>query len=150
LGCRYRRGGGVPQDSNKALELWNRAARLGCAKSHCAIAYAYYSGDEGVEKDMTKAKYHWELGAMGRDVLSRHNLGLLECLTGNMNRAMKHFMISAAFGNDDSMEKIQSIFSEGYVTKDDFEKALRAHKEFKDEMQCDHRDEFRRNMPSEL
>ncbi|KAL7529180.1 hypothetical protein ACHAXR_002833, partial [Thalassiosira sp. AJA248-18] len=24
LGCRYRRGGGVPQDSNKALELWNQ------------------------------------------------------------------------------------------------------------------------------
>ncbi|KAL7523841.1 hypothetical protein ACHAXR_000357, partial [Thalassiosira sp. AJA248-18] len=35
LGHQYFfRGNGVPQDYKKALELWNRAAKLGCANSH--------------------------------------------------------------------------------------------------------------------
>ncbi|KAL7526374.1 hypothetical protein ACHAXR_001457, partial [Thalassiosira sp. AJA248-18] len=143
LGCRYRRGGGVPQDSNKALELWHRAVKLGCARSHSNIGLAYFNG-EGVEEDKTKAKYHWELGAMGGSVASRHNLGVFELDTGNMNRAMKHFMISSGFGDDDSLKGIQNGFSDGHVSKDEFEKALRAHKESKDEMQSDQRDEVRR------
>ncbi|KAL7526964.1 hypothetical protein ACHAXR_001731, partial [Thalassiosira sp. AJA248-18] len=59
LGCRYHHGRGVPKDSNKALELWHQAAKLGCAESHQNIGYVYFNG-EGVEKDTQKAKYHWE------------------------------------------------------------------------------------------
>ncbi|KAL7527702.1 hypothetical protein ACHAXR_002090, partial [Thalassiosira sp. AJA248-18] len=141
LGCRYFRGVGVPQDYNKALELWHRAAKLCCKLSHCRIANTYNRG-EGVEEDVKKAKYHWKLGAMGGDAESRYNLGLFEEeIEGNMNRAIKHFMISAVFGHDDSLKKIQDGFSDGHVTKDDFEKALRAHKESKDEMQSGQRDE---------
>ncbi|KAL7525090.1 hypothetical protein ACHAXR_000857, partial [Thalassiosira sp. AJA248-18] len=103
LGCRYSRGYGVPQDSNKALGLWHRAATLGCPESHECIAASYEQG-EGVEKDTKKAKYHWELGAMGGDVIARHNLGVLEAKAGNVNRAMKHFMISAGFGYDNSLK----------------------------------------------
>ncbi|KAL7524913.1 hypothetical protein ACHAXR_000775, partial [Thalassiosira sp. AJA248-18] len=143
LGCRYSSGGdedGVPQDSNKALELWHQAAKLGSAMSHSKIANTYAD-----KKDMEKAKYHWELGARGGDVASRYNLGLLgEGLAGNMNRAMKHFMISSGCGCDDSLKKIKTGFSDGHVTKDHFENALRAHKESKDEMQSDHRDFARR------
>ncbi|KAL7529204.1 hypothetical protein ACHAXR_002848 [Thalassiosira sp. AJA248-18] len=143
LGFRYSEGNGVPQDFNKALELWHQAAKLGCARSHCGIGGAYQKG-EGVEKDAKKAKYHWELGAMGGDVLARYNLGIVEANAGNMIRAMKHFMILAGFGHDESLNKIQYGFSHGHVTKDEFEKALRAHKESKDEMQSDQRDTARR------
>ncbi|KAL7528791.1 hypothetical protein ACHAXR_002638, partial [Thalassiosira sp. AJA248-18] len=94
LGCRYRHGRGVPKDSNKALELWHQAAKLGCVESDCDIGEVYFYG-EGVEKDTQKAKYHWELGAIGGDVIARCNLGAIEGKAGNMNRAMKHFMISA-------------------------------------------------------
>ncbi|KAL7539867.1 hypothetical protein ACHAXR_012320 [Thalassiosira sp. AJA248-18] len=140
LGCQYYKGhSGLPQDYNKALELWHRAAKLGCAKSHYSIANAYAQG-VGVEKDMKKAKHHWELGAIGGDDTPRYNLGVIEVNAGNTNRAMKHFMIAAEFGCDDSLKEIQRGFSDGHVTKDDFEKALRAHKEFKDEVQSDQRD----------
>ncbi|KAL7528426.1 hypothetical protein ACHAXR_002441 [Thalassiosira sp. AJA248-18] len=61
-----------------------------------------------------------------------------------MDRAMKHFMISAEFGCDDSLKEIQNGFSNEHVTKDDFEKALRAHKESKDEMQSDQREAAQR------
>ncbi|KAL7531961.1 hypothetical protein ACHAXR_004333, partial [Thalassiosira sp. AJA248-18] len=101
LGCRYSDGDGVTQDYNKALELWHQAANLSCTKSHGNIGTAYYSG-EGVEKDIKKARSHWDRAAMGGDVLARHILGVFEGKAGNMNRAMKHFMISAAYGYDDS------------------------------------------------
>ncbi|KAL7523244.1 hypothetical protein ACHAXR_000094, partial [Thalassiosira sp. AJA248-18] len=133
---------GVPQDSNKALELWHRAAKLGYAKSHSNIGTIYYHGN-GVEEDGKKAKYHWGLAAMGGDVTARHDLGVVEWKAGNMNRAIKHLMISAGFGHDESLKKIQDGFSCGFVTKDDFEKALCAHNESEDEMQSDQRDEAR-------
>ncbi|KAL7528427.1 hypothetical protein ACHAXR_002442 [Thalassiosira sp. AJA248-18] len=62
LGCMYKNGEGVPQDSNKALELLHQSAKLGCAESHCDIGAAYFYGN-GVEKDVKKGIYHWELVA---------------------------------------------------------------------------------------
>ncbi|KAL7524691.1 hypothetical protein ACHAXR_002169 [Thalassiosira sp. AJA248-18] len=65
LGCRHFHGDrGVPQDSNKALELWHQAAKLGWPESHYSLGLVYFDG-EGVEKDIKKAKYHWEQGAVG-------------------------------------------------------------------------------------
>ncbi|KAL7528637.1 hypothetical protein ACHAXR_002545 [Thalassiosira sp. AJA248-18] len=144
LGYEYLSGdSGVPQDSNKALELWHQAAKLGCAKSHTALAHSYAQG-EGVEQDDKKAKYHWERAATGVCVLARHDLGAVEMNAGNMNKAMKHFMISAGCGCDDSLKEIQNGFSHGHVTKDDYENTLRAHKASTDEMQSDQRDVARR------
>ncbi|KAL7524693.1 hypothetical protein ACHAXR_000676, partial [Thalassiosira sp. AJA248-18] len=143
LGCHYQHGNSVQQDSTKALELLHRAAKLGSAESHHKIAFAYAKGG-GVEMDKKKAVYHWELAAMGGDVIARYNLGVFADEAGNMNRAMKHFMISSGCGCDISLKVIQNRFSDGHVTKDDFEKALRAHKEAKDEMQSYDRDTVRR------
>ena len=50
-------------------------------------------------------------------------------------------MIAAGAGHDDSLTKIRDCFMNGYATKDDFEKTLRAHKDAKDEMKSDQRDE---------
>ena len=51
---------GLPQDWDKALELWHRAAELGYAPPCYNIGCAYYYG-RGVERDMKKAKHYWEL-----------------------------------------------------------------------------------------
>ena len=72
--------------------------------------------------------------------MARGNLGGLEYHAGNMSRAMKHWMISAGAGDDVSLKKIRDCFLEGHATKDDFEKALRAHKESADEMKSDQRE----------
>ena len=77
---------------------------------------------------------------MRGDVNARHNLGVKEAYAGNMNRAMKHFMISAGAGWDESLKAVRQGYMDGHATKDDFEKALRAHKEAKDEMKSDQRD----------
>ena len=77
---------------------------------------------------------------MGGDVTSRYNLGGLEEEASVMDRAMKHWMISAAAGHDKSLKNIRDCFMNGHATKDDFEKALRAHKDVTDEMKSDQRE----------
>ena len=130
---------GLPQDYNKAMELYHHAGELGCALSYSKISYAYNNG-EGVERDTKKAKHYAELAAMGGGATARHNLGILEKIAGNMERAVKHWMIAAGAGKDISLEDIRICFTNGHATKDDFEKALRAHKESKDAMKSDQRD----------
>ena len=40
----------------KLLELWYRAAELGCAEGHCSIGQAYFNGS-GVERNEKKATH---------------------------------------------------------------------------------------------
>ena len=57
-----------------------------------------------------------------------------------MKTAVKHWMISAAAGWDESLNFIQKGYLNGRATKDDFEKALRAHQASKDEMKSEQRE----------
>ena len=140
LGCKYYHGDmGLPQDRDKGMELWFRAGELGCAQAHHCVAMAYRDGN-GVERDEQKAKHYCELAAMRGYADARHNLGSFEGNVGNIDGAMKHWMIAAGGGNDLSLKCIRICFTNGHATKDDFEKALRAHKEAKDEMKSDQRD----------
>ena len=113
--------------------------KLRCAIAYGSIADSYREG-QGVERDMAKSKYNAELAAMGGHVIARHNLGCKEGNVGNTSRAVKHWMISAAAGDDDSLTGIRECFQNGHATKDDFEKALRAHKDAKDAMKSEQRD----------
>ena len=133
---------GLKPDHDKAIELWLRAGKLGFTAAYSNIASAYHRGN-GVERDEKKAKYYAELAAMGGDVKARHNIGIDEANAGNMNRAVKHWMIAAGTGYDKSLENIRKCFMKGHATKGDFEKALRAHKDAKDAMTSDQREAAR-------
>ena len=140
LGCYYNTGRyGLRQNRRKVMKLWLRAGELGHAVAYFNLGTAYDFG-EGVERDEKNAKHYYEIAAMGGDVEARHNLSILEEELGNMNRAEKHYMIAAMAGYDKSLKSIRVCFLEGHVTKDDFEKALRAHKEAKDEVKSDQRE----------
>ena len=92
-----------------------------------------------MERDTKKAKHYCERAAIGGDMQARHTLGNFE-LQADVNRAVKHWMISAGAGDEDSLKAVQKCFMAGHATKDDFEKALRANKEAKDDMKSDQRD----------
>ena len=140
LGGHYCRGEmGLPQDYNMANELWLRAGELGYTPAYNNIGNSYYQG-RGVERDLKKAKHYWELAAMRGSVTARDNLGDLEQSGGNTERAMKHWMISAGAGDDISLHSIRQCFMNGLAPKDDFERALRAHKAASDEMKCEQRE----------
>ena len=140
VGCCYAEGRyGFPQDMDKALELWHRAAELSYVSAYFNIGTAYFHGN-GVERDEEKAKYYFELGAIGGDAFARHILGILEGRAGNIERALKHFMIAAGSGYNNSLKMIQRMYKNGHATKDDYANALRAYQAYLKEIKSDDRD----------
>ena len=138
--CYYNEGmRGFPRDQVKAVELWHQAAELGCTTAYNDLGFAYDNG-EGVERDEKKAKHYWELAAMGGDELARNNLGEFESNEGNMERALKHFMIAVGGGSDPSLKDIKYLYSKGCATKDDYAKALKAYQAYLSEIKSDDRD----------
>jgi len=138
----YRDGAnGFPQDYTKALELWHQAAELGYAGAYCNIGYAYEVGGEGVEVDKKKAEHYFELAAMGGDVDARHNLGNNEMKTGNIDRALRHYMIAVRSGQSNSLGMIKHFYSSGQVAKDDYTKALQSYQTYLSEIKSKQRAE---------
>ena len=130
---------GLPQDYEKANELWLRAGELGCAQAYSNLGNSYYDSGKGVEVDRKKAKHYWELAAMKGDVNARHNLGCLEEDAGDDCRAYKHFILSARAGYNKSLNVIKDGFMKGIITKDEYANTLRAHQKRHDEMKSDDR-----------
>ena len=139
-GNAYRDGMyGLPRDIDKALELWHRSAEYGCTSAYCNIGLAYQYG-QGVEIDKKKARHYWELAAMGGDIKTRYNLGVLEQQNGNMNKTLKHWMIAVENGCHDSLKSIKWLYKNDLSTKEEYMKALRLYQEYLDEIKSDQRD----------
>jgi len=140
-GCNYSEGRyGLPQNDAKALELYHRAAGLGSADAYYGIGIAYHIG-RGVEVDEKKAIHYWELASMRGHVMARHNLGCYEGQAGNMDRAMRHYSISAKAGYKNALNGVHTLYSHGYATKDDYAKALHSYQAYVDEIKSEQRDE---------
>ena len=137
LGCDGEDG--FPQDDVKAFELFVRAGELGHADAYNGIGYAYSNG-RGVQIDKKKAKYYYELAAIGGNEVARYNLGVVEEKAGNMNRALKHYMITARDGDSDALKKIQELYTNGHATKEDYATALRAYQAYLVEIKSTQRD----------
>jgi len=139
-GCFYAGGDfGLPQDDEKALELWRQAGELGHANSYYNIGNAYLNG-RNVQMDMKKAKHYWELAAMQGHAIARYNLGADEGQAGNVDRALKHFMIAVRDEGNASLETIQKMYSNGLATKEVYKKALESYQAYLDEIRSDQRD----------
>jgi len=129
-----------PLDHAKALELWHRAAELGYAEAYTSIGYAYKNG-EGVEVDEKKAVHYYERAAVKGSTIARQNLGNNERRTGNMENALKHYMIAVRSGDANSLTEIYLLYSNGHATKDDYTKALSLYQKYLGEIKSDLRDE---------
>ena len=137
----YDRGEqGMQQDEAKANELYLRAGELGCAEAYFKLGIAYQYGS-GVQMDMKKAKYFYELAAMNGDTKARHNLGCMDARAGNFHRAYKHFILSARAGDKDSLDQVKEGFMGGIIKKDEYANTLRTYQQRHDEMKSDDRDE---------
>ena len=130
---------GLPQDRQKANELYLKGGELGSATAYYNLGQ-YYRGGEGVEVDMKKANYYYEFAAMCGVVQARHNLGCEEWERGNKHRAMRHFVIAAKAGYKGSLDNVKVGFRNGLVTKDEYANTLRAYHERQKEMKSEERD----------
>ena len=112
-------------DYRKAFEYWAKAAELGDAEAHFRLSILYQG--EGVEQNKGKEIHHLEEAAIAGHPKARYNLGCYEYDNGNIERAVKHWMISATHAEDRSMKPLMDLFKEGYVSKEDLTSALRAY-----------------------
>ena len=122
-----------------AKKYWAMAAELGDVIAHYQLGCLYWQG-EGVEKDEEKAVYHYEKAAIGGHHQARHNLAAVEERNGNMERAVKHFIIAANLGDEKSMKALWDHYSAGNITKEDLEVTLRTHKAAIDETKSPERE----------
>jgi TPR repeat protein len=123
LGDWYDKGGeGVLQDRAKSRELVTRASVLGSSKANYFLGQKYRK-----EGDLKKAKFHYEAAAMAGHELARCNIGSLEFIAGNKERALKHWTIAASTGNDSAMQNLQSRVYEGSVNRDAIDSILTAY-----------------------
>jgi len=140
LGGHYDEGTlGLPQDYQKANELYLTGGELGCADAYYNLGISYDNGN-GVEVDKKKAKYYYELAAMCGHIKARHNLGCSEGAAGNEQRAYRHMIIAARGGSKESLEMVKEGFKQGFVTKDEYVNTLRAYHERQKEMKSEERD----------
>jgi len=141
LGSFYDQGlYGLRENHAKALELYYRAGELGSAQAYFCIGNAYSRG-RGVEQDTKKARHYFEIAAMKGGENARCNLGAIELVAGNIDRALKHWMIAVKDGNAKSLENIKQCYIDGHASKEDYTKALRLRQAYLDEIKSDQRDE---------
>ena len=110
----------------RAFEYFSKSAELGNTEAHYKLSLMYYHG-QGVEKDEGKEIHHTEEAAIGGHPLARYNLGCEEMDNGNIERAVKHWIIAATQGEVHSMKTLMDAFKMGLVSKGDLATALRAH-----------------------
>ena len=124
---------GLVKDVPRAIELYTEAADLGSLEAHCSLGLRYYNGD-GVEEDKSRAIHHWQQAAMKGHVVSRNNLGAFEYKIGNYDLAVQHWMISAKFGYEKSLNNIKDMFKDGHATEAQYADALLGYREASEEM----------------
>jgi len=129
----------VKGDYRRAFEYYRKAAELGHAEAHFSLAYMHQNG-EGVEEDRGKEMYHTEEAAIGGHPVARYNLGVYEFENGNIEKAVKHLIIAASQGYDDSIKVLMKAFKGGFVSKEDLAAALRAHQAAVDATKSPQRD----------
>ena len=136
LGDHYHHGlYGFQQDQTKAMELYARAAELGCSKAHYSLGNIYHQGG-----DMKKAKFHYEASAMIGHEVARYNLGAIEYNSGNMERAIKHWTIAASGGDYEAMHHLRESFEKGRVSRESIDSTLAAYNSSCAEMRSEARD----------
>jgi TPR repeat protein len=76
---------------------------------------------------MKKAKFHYEAAAMAGHEVARHNIGLMEYNSGNMERAVKHWTIAASAGDYLAMHHLLTVLKKGYVSRESINSTLEAY-----------------------
>ena len=126
---------GLQWDRAKAKELYTRAADLGSCRAHYFLAKHYNEGGE-----MKKAKFHLEASAMAGNEIARNNLGTDECNDGNIEQAVKHWIIGASAGGYHAMHNLRLFFEKGLVSRDTINSTLAAYNSSCAEMRSEDRD----------
>ena len=100
--------------------------------------------------DMKKAKFHLEAGAMAGNKVARNNIGILEYVAGNMDRAIKHWIIAASAGEYNAMYNLLVSLKEGSISRESMDSTLAAYNSSCAETRSESRDACIRIMAEAL
>ncbi len=128
------------EDFKIALEYFTKAVEFGDIEAHYTLSVMYREG-EGVEKDMKKVVHHWEEAAIGGHPTARHDIGVYEVHNGRYDRALKHYIIAANLGCEDSLKCIKDLYARGHASKEDYAGTLRAYQTVVNEAKSAEREE---------
>ncbi|EJK77844.1 hypothetical protein THAOC_00296 [Thalassiosira oceanica] len=132
---------GLQEDSRKGVELYTEAVELGSVEALFNLGVVYDDG-EGVQQNKAKAAECWTKAAIQGCPLSRHKIGCVEINDrGRYDRAVKHFLIAAKMGYEDSVEAIKRLSMVGIATKEQCTEALKGYQDAVEEMKSHDRDE---------
>jgi TPR repeat protein len=118
----YKGINGFHQDRTKAMELYAKAADLGCSKAYSHLGNHYHEVG-----NLKKAKFHFEAAAMAGHGTARYNLGCLEYDSGNKERAVNHWTIAVSSGHYDAMHNLRISFDQGGVCRESIGSTLIAY-----------------------
>ncbi len=119
---------------------------MGDLDAHFKLGVMYRNGegvekDEGIPLDEERAVYHYEKAAIGGHPDARYNLACYEGRNGNMKRAVRHLIIAAKLGSEESMKALWAEFKDKNITKEDLDATLRSHQAAINAMKSAQRDE---------
>jgi TPR repeat protein len=128
LGLMFRRGVGVEQNYNKAVEWLNKAANQNDVKAQKILGAMYFNG-EGVACDYHKAIEWYTKSAMQGDAVAQNNLGYMysEALgvTCNNDKALYWYMKSAHQGYACAQYNLAVMYKKGEGVSANYEEALK-------------------------
>ena len=144
LGSKYLHGRlGLQKDMQKAVGLWEEAAELGSLEAMYNLGDSYFRG-YGVQQDKAKGIQFWTKAAMQGHAEGRYDIGMAEAGKWNHDRAVRHWLISAKMGHNDSLEMIKKVFKAGFATKEQYAEALKGYQDAVAETKSHGRDEAKR------
>ena len=138
---RHQTGDGVSQSNMKALELFIRASDLGSAVVYGFIAVNYKHGYV-VEKDGSKSRAFLEISAKKGSISGRRRLAKSEEENGDIDMAIKHWIIAANAGFQESMDNLMRAFRDNVFAKEDLLQTRREFQTSSDEMKSEARDDY--------
>jgi hypothetical protein len=125
-------------DFEGAVEYYTKAAALGNMNAHHSLSIVYRNGQGGDE--IKKYTHHMEEAAIGGHPDARVNLGANAWNSGRYEIAVKHYIIAANLGDNEALERVKEGFARGYVSKENYEAALRGHQAAIDATKSEQRD----------
>ena len=131
---------GLEKDMSRGIELWLDAVDLGSTGAQYKLGIGHFYG-VGVNLDKAKGIRYLEAAAIQGDAKSRHILGLLASVDRNVDRAVRHYMISAKIGHKYSLDAIKDMFAGGLATRAQYAEALKGYQDAVEEMKSPDRDE---------
>ena len=144
LGDKYSYGRlGLEKDTSRAVELYIEAAELGSVDAFYELGRVYFYGGS-VEQDVERGLGFYEKAAMLGHSIARHNLGCYECDLGNYDLAVRHLLISAKMGHEESLGAFKTLFTKRHATKSQYGEALKGYQDALEEMKRPDREEAKK------